>query len=156
MNAIVQKQIASQRTDAKFPYLIRITHHEYPDMLYANASEAITYAGDVYAAASFTIDPPNHDGAKTGDATLTISAVDQVWIQKIRATQIPAKLQFKAVIVYEDGAVTGIEPLEENEFTLRNVSWNELTLQFSLVFDERMAVIVTSAKCNAQLTPGCA
>ena len=156
MNAIAQKRIAAQRTEAKFPYLIRITHPEFPDMLYANSSENITYLDDTYAAASFSIQPPDRDNSKIGDATLTISAIDQEWIEKIRATQIPAKLQFKAVIVYEDGAISGIEPLEENEFTLRNASWNDLAITWSMTFDENMAVIAPVDKCTAQTTPGCA
>jgi hypothetical protein len=156
MTNFVKKQLAAQKTAAAFPYLIKITHDEFPDMLYVNASQNITYAGDIYNAASFAIQPPDRDGSKIGDATLTISAVDQVWIEKIRATQKPAKLQFMAVMVYEEGAVSGIEPLEENQFTLRNVSWNDLAITWSMSFDENMAVLAPVDTCAAQTTPGCA
>jgi hypothetical protein len=150
-----KRQITQQRTEASFPCLIEITHPEYPDMLYANASENITYGGKIYNAAAFSIQPPDRDGSKIGDAALAISAVDQVWPEKIRSTQKPAKLRFIAVIVYQEGSIAGIEPLEENSFTLREANWDEMSVSWSMSFDERMAIIITSVKCNAQIAPGC-
>jgi hypothetical protein len=154
-----QKLLASQRTQAKFPYLIKIDHDDDPDfpMYFANSSESITYGGNIYNAASFSIQPPDRDGAKIGDATLTISAIDQFWIQKIRENQKPAKLTFVAVIVYDgDNGIEGIERLEENSFTLRAASFNELAITWTMVFDENMAIIVPADTCNAMTTPGCA
>jgi hypothetical protein len=125
-------------------------------MYYTNASENITFEGNVYSASAFSIQPPDRDGAKIGDAVLTMPAVDQVWPEKIRGTQKPAKLRFIAAIVYVEGSVAGIEPLEENSFTLREADWDEISVSWSVRFDEGMAVIITSVKCGAQTTPGCA
>jgi hypothetical protein len=150
-----KRQITQQRTPASFPCLIEITHDDYPDMYYTNASENITYEGKVYNAAAFSIQPPDRDGSRIGDATLTISAVDQVWTEKIRSTQKPAKLRFIAVIVYREGSISGIEPLEENSFTLRTASWGSgPSISWTMHFDENMAIIVPSENCNAQTTPG--
>jgi len=156
ISAKAQKLLAAQRTAANFPYLIRITHPGYYDMLYANSSENIVYSGGIYNAASFSIQPPDQDGSKIGSAALTISAVDQVWIQKIRETQIPAQLQFIAAVVYDENGIAGIEPLEENSFTLRAAKWNETSITWDLSFDERQGYIVTSVKCTPQNVPGCA
>jgi hypothetical protein len=154
----VQKLLAAQRTAAKFPYLIRIVHPnpDYPDMLYANSSENIEYDNKIYEAASFSIQPPERDGPKIGAATLTISAVDQVWIEKIRVTQKPAELHFIAVIVYDEHGTAGIESLEENSFTLRGTQWDELSISWELVFDERQENIITSVSCTPHIAPGCA
>jgi hypothetical protein len=154
-NARAQLEIASQRTAARFPYLIKITHPDYPDMFFANSSQDITYKSDIYNAATFSVQPPDRDGSKIGDATLTMSAIDQVWIEKIRGTQKPAKLQFIAVIVYDQGSTIGIEPLEENSFTLRAASWNELAITWNMVFDEVQSILIPSDLCNAQTAPGC-
>jgi hypothetical protein len=150
-----KRQITQQRTAASFPCLIEITHGDDPEMCYTNASENISYEGKVYNAAAFSIQPPDRDGSKIGDAVLTMSAVDQVWPEKIRGTRIPAKLRFIAAIVYQEGSIAGIEPLEENSFTLREADWDEISVSWSMRFDERMAVIITSVKCGAQTTPGC-
>jgi hypothetical protein len=155
LSAKAQKLLASQRIMANFPYLVKITHNNM-DYYYANSSNNITYKGDIYNASSFSIDPPDQDGAKIGNATLTMSVVDQVWIERMRSTQIPAKLQFIAVIVSDESGASGIEALEENSFTLRAANWNELAVSWEMSFDERMANIITSVKCTPQITPGCA
>jgi len=154
LSAINKKKLASHDRTIKLPYLIKITHYKPSGTSYyffANSSESITYNGDIYNSAVFSIQPPERDGSKIGNATLTICVIDQQWIERIRETQIPAKLEFIAVIVGE-----GIEPLEENSFTLRNASWNEISITWEMIFDENMAIIVPSDRCNAMTTPGCA
>ena len=156
-SAKVQKLLAAQRTTAMFPCLIKISHPEYSDMYFANSSYNINYNGNIFNAASFSIQPPDVEGAKIGNATLTISAIDQFWIEKIRQTQIPAELQFIAVIVYdESGGYAGVEVLEENSFVLRSANWNEISISWEMSFDERMNFIITSIKCTPMTVPGCA
>jgi hypothetical protein len=150
-----QKLIAAQRSEADPKCLIKITH-PFADMYFANTAENITYKGVIYNAASFSVKPPDIDGARYGNATLTISAIDQFWIERIRSTQIPAKLQFIAAIVWDEANVMGIEALEENSFTLRAASWDELSISWELSFDERMNYIITSIKCTSIIAPGCA
>jgi len=152
----VQKILAAQRTAAKFPCLIKISHPEYSDMYFANSSDNVSYNGNIYNAASFSVQPPSIDGAKIGNATLTISAIDQFWIERIRATQIPAELRFIAAIVYDELGVMGIEVLEENSFILRAANWNEISISWEMSFDERMNYIITSIKCTPMTVPGCA
>jgi len=152
----VQRMLAAQRTAAKFPYLIKISHEEYGDMYFVNSSDNILYNGDIYNAASFSIQPPSVEGAKIGNATLTLSAIDQFWIERIRSTQIPAQLQFIAAIIYDEYGAMGIESLEENSFILRAANWNELSISWEMSFDERMNLVITSIKCTPMTVPGCA
>jgi len=156
MTPKVQQLLSRHRTFAAFPYLIKISHPEYADMLYANSLENIVFRGNIYNSANFTLQPPDLDGSKIGAASLTISAVDQVWIEKIRQTQIPALLQFIAVIDYNDLGIAGIEALDENSFTLRAARWDEKSITWELSFDERQNYIITSIKCTPQVAPGCA
>jgi hypothetical protein len=159
LSAKVQKLLARQRKVARFPYLIKIDHDDDPQFpfYFVNADENITFQGRIYNAASFSIDPPSRDGDKIGDATLTISAIDQFWIQKIRSTHKPARLLFMAVIVYgEHDVIEGIEPMEEIGFTLRVARFNEISVTWTMVFDERMSIQVPADTCNAMTTPGCA
>jgi hypothetical protein len=151
-----EQLIARQETYAKFPFLIETAHPVLGAFYYANSDEDIVYGGEEYKAAYFTIDPPDRDGSKIGDGQLTISAVDQVWIERIRSTQIAAKIKFIATIVYDNGGVRGIEPIEAMEFTLRVVNWNEEAITWAMVFDENMAIIVPCDKVTALKCPGVA
>jgi hypothetical protein len=158
LSAKAQKLLARQRKIARFPYLVKIEHDEDPQfpLYFANADEDITFQGKIYNAASFSIDPPGRDGDKIGDAALTISAIDQFWIRKIRSARKPARLVFMAVISYDgQNGIEGIEPVEEIGFTLRAARFNEMSVTWTMVFDERMAVIVPSDSCDAMNAPGC-
>jgi hypothetical protein len=156
MNNLAQKEIARRTTQAKFPFLIEITDVEDGPFRYANADQDIPYGNHTYYSAVFLINPPDRDGSKIGDAQLTISAVDQTWIQKIRSTQKPAKLHFTAVIAYKKDGTLHVEPLEENSFTLRMASWNEIAIVWNMVFDENMAIMLPAEECTALTCPGCA
>jgi hypothetical protein len=149
--------IARRQTYAQFPFLIKVTHSMFGVPLYfANSDNDTTYDGNIYKAAYFTVDPPDKDSSKVGDGQLTISAVDQSWIQKIRSTQTAAKIKFMAMIVYNDGVVSGVESIEEIDFTLRAASWNEESITWTMVFDENMAIMVPCDKATALKCPGAA
>lgn len=156
MTTKIQKLLAMQRMPAKLPCLIKISHSVYGDMCFANSQNDIVYLGNTYLASYFEVQPPAIEGSKIGNATLTITAIDQSWIQKIRGTQIPAELQFIAVIEYDDEGVLGIEPLEKNNFTLRAANWTEISISWEMSFDERQSYVLTSVKCTPINVPGCA
>jgi hypothetical protein len=151
-----EQLIARRETYAKFPYLIKVTHPTLGTFRYANTDSDIFYKGDKYDAACFIVDPPDKDSSKIGDGQLTISAVDQLWIERIRTTQIAAKIKFLAMIVYDDGVVSGVEPMEEMDLTLRVVNWNEDTITWSMVFDENMSINVPCDRATALNCPGAA
>jgi hypothetical protein len=151
-----EQLIARQETYAKFPFLIRVVHETFGTFRYANSDKDITYNGDVYQAAYFTINPPDRDGNEINNGTLTISAVDQFWIEKIRTTQTAAGITFIAVIQYDDGVISGIEPIEEMDFTLRAANWTEDAITWEMVFDENMAIVVPCDRATTLKCPGVA
>jgi hypothetical protein len=155
MNDYTKRELARRNTQAKLPVLIEI-NHESGDYYYANSDQDIFYDNHTYKSSVFSLDPPDRDGDKIGNAQITISAVDQTWIQRIRISQKPAKLHFIAIIAYDkDGGII-FESLEENTFTLRSASWNEIGISFDLIFDENMAILLPAEDCTAFTCPGCA
>lgn len=157
MTPKAEQLIARQDTYAKFPFLIKVDHSTFEEPLYfANAEEDVSYGGETYLAAYFTIDPPDQDGGKIGDGQLTISAVDQTWIARVRTAQTAAKITFIAAIVYEDGDMTGVEAIEEMDFTLRAASWNEEAIVWAMAHDEGMGIIVPCDRATALKCPGVA
>jgi hypothetical protein len=156
MTPKAEQLIAIQETYAEFPFLIKITHPTFGVFCYANSSNDIVYNGEVYQAGYFTLDPADQDGSKVGDGQLTISSVDQFWIEKIRSTQIAAKIKFLAMIVYNDGIISGVEPITEMNFTLRVVNWDEKKITWAMVFDENMAIQVPCDRATALKCPGAA
>jgi hypothetical protein len=151
-----EQLIARQETFAKFPFLIKIIHEQFGTFRFANSDEDITYNGEVYQAAYFTIEPPSKEGGKIGDGQISISTVDQIIIEKIRNTQIAASIIFIATIAYNDGMIAGIEPIEEMELTLRAIDWSEDVMTGQLIFDESMGIIIPCDRATTLKCPGVA
>jgi hypothetical protein len=160
MSGRLEQQLARRETQAKFPFLIKVGYstggEAWEDLYYANSDSDIDYEGNTYLASVFQIDPPDKDGSKIGDAQITISAIDQLWIHRIRGTQIPARITFMAAIVYDDSGQADIEEIERMRFTLRGAQWNELSIAWTMSFDENMKINVPPDKCTAQKVPGLA
>jgi hypothetical protein len=156
MTEYAQREIARRNTQAKFPVLIKIEHEELGDFYYANSDQDIIYDGNTYYASVFSLEPPDKDGDKVGNARITISAIDQIWIQRIRSTQKPARLYFIAAILYDKNGNIQVEKLEENSFILRSASWNEIAISWEMVFDENMTILLPAEDCTVLTCPGCA
>ena len=104
---------------AKFPYLVEITYiynddteqNPHRDILrYANTDEDVTFEGHTFSAGFFKMTLPEQTTSGFTDATITISAVDQEWIGKVRSSDKRSTIRFVATIEhYENG--TTIEPI---------------------------------------------
>lgn len=156
MTNYVKRELARRNTQAKFPLLIKIEHEALGNFYYANSDQDIQYDGQTYTGSVFSLAPPNKDMDKVSSGSLTISTIDQQWIEKIRSTQIPAKLYFMASIVYDTNGTIQIEKLGEDSFTLRAANWNEIAISFDMIFDENMTILLPAEDCDPFTCPGCA
>lgn len=148
-----KEQMIKMQTQAMFPFLIEVTLPNKELFRYVNADFNVEFENNIYNASFFKIDPPDKNGAKIGNATLTISSIDQFWIEKIRATQDRAKIRFIAVIGYERNNKLIIEPIEDYEFTLANATWNDKAITWSMLFDEVMEVLIPCDKATTSKIP---
>lgn len=121
---------------------------------YANADKPVTYNDEVYESAVFKITPPETTSTKIGNATLTISAVDQQWIEKIRKTKKRAFIKFVAIIQYADNEEMVAEPIFDNDFVLTNASWDDISITWNMVFDDKWDIKVPSHLCDSINCPG--
>ena len=151
----VKGLINKQEVQAQFPFLIKITHEDYGTFLYCNASHDITYDGETYQQAVFKITPPEITATSVGNATLTMSTVDQEWIAKIRGTQKRANVRFIAAIVYQNGGQV-IEPLFDNEFVLTQAQWTEISVTWTMVFDDKWDINIPCQIMDSLNAPGVA
>lgn len=134
-------------TFSKFPYLIEITRFGNDDELevyrYANSDEDIVFEGNIYEAGYFSITPSERDEKGISDAKITISCIDQQWIDKIRSTQKRSKVRFVALIQYTDSNnVESVEAIEDIEYELTKATWNESEIQWTMEFDNLLDINV--------------
>jgi hypothetical protein len=156
LTARAKMEMARREKHAEFPFLISIEHEDFGTFYYANSSYTITYQGQVYQSATFSINPPDQDGSKVGNASLTISDVNQTWVQKIRSTKKTAKIHFIAGIQFNNDGHVQFEVIEENTFTLRLATYNGVLVTWEMEFDLTMSFVLNGVSASAAIAPGCA
>ena len=146
-----------QKTRAKFPYIIEIVNEDLGVFRYANSSKNVTFEGNMFTAGLFSVTPPERTTTSISNAKLSISCVDQTWIDKIRRTQKRSSCRFIATIIYDtDNDTTICEAIEDNSFTLTSASWDDSNISWDMEFDDRMTVLVPVDIGSSQNCPGCA
>lgn len=140
MNSKSKKEILRQQTQAKFPYLIEITTPDGEITRYCNSDEDIEFEGEVYKASFFYITPPKETNGVLSDTTISISAIDQQWIKKIRKYKEKSFIRYIAVIMYEENGTSYIDPCEDNTFILSKATWNDLTITWTMTLDDVMSI----------------
>lgn len=156
MTTDTKKKILAMDTKAETPYLIEIVNDDLGTFRYVNAKSDVVYEGNTYTAGYFRLDPPDKNESSIGNATLTMSAIDQSWIEKIRSTQKRSTLRFIAVIMYDENGDSVIEPLEDITMTLTSATWDDTTIQWTMIFDETMDIMVPPDIMNSETFPACA
>lgn len=167
MKTQVQNLLVQNDIPASFPFLIEIWKPSDPTTVerYVNASEDKQYTETVivegeptevthtFTASYFTVQPPEKNESGVKDATITLSTIDQTWIEKVRTTQERYKCRFVAVIDYDDDGTETIDPLDDITFTLTNATWAENTIQFTMKFDEGMGINAPCQKLDQFVAP---
>ena len=155
MNQNVKSMLVQNDIPASFPFLIEVWKPSDPTNIerYVNASEDKEFDGETFTASSFKVQPPERNESGVRDANITISTIDQSWIEKVRTSNERYKIRFLAVIDYDDDGTETIEPLDDITFTLTNATWQETTIQFTMKFDDRMEVNVPCQKLDPFVAP---
>lgn len=137
--------------------MVEITYYDNEknvEMLrFANCEEDILFEGNVYSASVFALKPPEKKQDSISNATITISAIDQTWIERIRNTRYRPLIRFVACIVYTDNGQRCVESMEDYSFVLTNAEWNDITISWTMVFDEGLSLIMPCDTATAQKVP---
>ena len=148
-----KSELFKMQTRAKFPFLVHIHNDDLGDYRYINSDTNETFEGKVYEAGYFYIDPAEQTESSIGNARLTISAVDRTWIEKIRTTQKRSTIRFIAAIVYTEDGTKKIEPIEDNAFELTSAQWNDDVITWTMIFDDKMNILIPCDTIGANTFP---
>lgn len=155
-----QAEMLKMETYAKFPFLIEITRYTNDGTeeiyRYVNADKDVVFENNTYNAGYFSITPPEKNNDSFSDAKLTLSAIDQEWIEKIRETKKRPKIRFVASISYEDNGEEVIEAIEDEEFLLTNAVWQDDVITWTMKFDENMDIKFPLEIIDTRICPGLA
>lgn len=166
IETIAMEEIFKQNMEGFLPVLVDIfspdikwqgsdDKQENCHLRLVNDTSDIVYKGKTYAASCFNFTPPTEDGKKIEGASITISAIDQRVIELIRLAEIDCKISIVASFakqVDDEGTKFYFTEMQNFTFTMKNVTWNRTTAQWTLVFDETMQLniprdLATEIKC---------
>lgn len=157
MTQLIQSKLVKSEIQASFPYLIEIWKSsdvkKTDVMRYVNALEDKNFEDKTYSAAYFKVSPPQKTDNGIMDAKITISVIDQTWIEKIREASERYKIRFVAVIDYMQNDEEYIESLDDITFTLTSASWTESTVEWTMKFDEWQEIKIPCQKLTQFVCP---
>lgn len=169
MNNAVKNLLVQTDIPASFPFLIEVWAESDTQKTnverYVNASEdkqftetvlingVPTTVTNTFTASYFKVQPPEKSESGVKDATISFSTVDQTWIEKVRSATERFKVRFIAVIDYDENGSEVIEPIDDITFTLTNATWQETVLQFTMMFDNAMSIIMPCHRLDQFVCP---
>lgn len=158
MTKNANQQMVRLQTFAMFPYLIKIEYINENGQLiterYANTDEDLVYNNETYSACYFKVQPPTRSNSSISDGKIEFSTVDQSWISKVRTAKERITCEFISCIKYDDNnEIVGFEEIDRTKFTLIKANWNEQTISFTMMFDDRQNLCVPCDIANAYKCP---
>jgi len=164
MNYYIKQQIKRMNTTASFPVLIEIKYQDKSGNIlyyrYTNADKTIIVEEHEFTPYNFSVTNGEKTNTSIGNGKLTLSSIDQEWIGRIRNASIRKdKLSTCRVLEcvnYVQNNTEQTDILEENDYVLKAANWEDKSVQWTMLFDEDMDIIIPCDKGNSQITSGCA
>ncbi len=74
----------------------------------------------------------------------------------VRSTNSRMQVRFIACMVYVANDDTVIEPLDDISFTLTDAQWDESTIEFGMMLDDKMSVLIPCDVASTRTMPAIA
>lgn len=153
------EELFSETTSGSFPVLMDIRHdalvwssnkdkdiqdlqQKDGHLRLINSNTAVKYNGERYLPANFSYTLPTEDGAKVSQTSITISAVDRRIVELIRSIKSSPIAVIEAFFTKPTETSFAFSRLYHYEFKMKDVTWDDVTAKWTLVFDPVMQVNV--------------
>lgn len=158
ISAKAAQQMLRLSSKAYFPILLEIESAVFAGgvMRLVNNETDLEYNGYTYRAASFRFTPPKYSDKKMGNATLSISTINQEVIVAIRSMTERASARVVAAFYFDDAGVLTFESMEEWTFQLAKVSWGDIVATWEMIYDDVMENVAIADRLTPQKCPALA
>lgn len=159
-NNYIKQQLLKMSTQVSFPYCISIHYINQNGaeevFNYNNSDTNIYKNGVTYSPCLFSVNPSTRTQESIGNATLNLADTDLQWTARIRNTQNRSYCYFYEMAVWTDSAGNRqVEIIDSIKYILTSATWDGGAVQWTMVFDENMDIIIPCDKGNSQITSGC-
>lgn len=165
IESITLQELFASSTAGSLPILIDIRHdalkwsdpslqQEDGHMRLINAPTAVRYNNKRYLPSVFTYTMPTEDGSKVGNSSITISAIDKRIIELIRSIKTYPIAVIEAFFTQPTDNTYVFSRLYHYEFQMKDVTWDNTTAKWNLVFDPVMQMNVPKDLGTKSRNPG--
>lgn len=160
INVLTLDDLSQENIDGFFPVLIDIynpdiswTPEEIEFYKQSNShirlvcdDNTVVYKGKTFLPCSFNFQPPETDGGKIGNATITITALDSRVRKLLRDIKISSELEILATFAKKEKDTKGFTysfyPLKNMRFEMSSATMSKVSATFNLVFDSALDQVV--------------
>ena len=174
VDVITMQELWKQDVDGYLPILLEIynpdikwtaeeqsTYNQDNSYIRFIADESrVNYRGKTYLPCAFDFNPPEIDGKKVGNATITISALDSRIKKLLRTIELPSEARIVSLFAktQKDGTtgafIYQFAELNSAPFKMSTASSNKTTATFNLTFGKNMAQNIPYDVATPDRVPG--
>ena len=168
IQTVAMEEIWKQETEGHIPVLLEIFNPDIKwndnsleqENMYLRViddSNPVVYKGKKYLPARFDYTPPEENGKTIGQASITLSAIDDRVVQMLRSIELQCDITVMAMFakkVTSDNSVTyKFFPLDNLRAKLPSASYSRITAQLSLAFKDVLKLNVPRDKATKNQLP---
>ncbi len=163
IQTIAMEEIWKQNTDGHIPVLLEIYN---PDIKWNDGSleqenmylrviddtNPVIYHEKKYLPCRFEYTPPEEDGKKIGQASITLSAIDSRVVQMLRSIELQCEITVMASFV-KHGTQYRFLPLDQLKGKIPSANYNRTTAQLNFVFKDVLQLNIPRDVATKNLLP---
>lgn len=157
------EELWQSHIDGYFPILLEVynpdikwddnsTGQENMYLRLINDSNSVKYGGKMYLASAFTYTPPEKNGQKVGDASITISVLDSRVMQMLRSVDVPCEVTVVAGFV-KNGSTYKFVPLDKLKAVILSATYDRATAKLSLTYKDVMSLNIPKDTATQDMLP---
>lgn len=163
LQTVAMEELWKSQSDGYIPALLEIYN---PDIKWTDESlgqdpcylrvisdtNAVVYKGKRYLPCKFEYTPPEENGKKIGNASLTISSIDQRVPMILRSIDLQCEITINAYFS-KVGSVVKFYPIDSLKAMGPTASYNKSTATFNLVFKDVSQLQIPTEEATSDKLP---
>jgi len=149
LSAEVKAQIFSQESNDPFLTLVTLEHEDFTIKLVNNTTD-INSRASVFYAMPMKIRLPADDGETTRDFSIEFDNVSLEIISQLRQVTGDINVTIEFILA----SLPNVVQMSHENLLLRGITYNAKTITASIVFDDFLAIGMTSEKYTPSTFPG--
>lgn len=168
IQTVALEELWKQNTEGHVPVLLEIFNPDIKwndnsleqENMYLRViddSNSVIYKGKRYLPASFNFTPPEENGKTVGQASITLSAIDDRVVQMLRSIELQCDITVMAMFAKQVTTTGGYTykflPLDNLKSRMPSATYDRITAQLNLVYKDVLKLNVPRDRATKNQLP---